>query len=180
MAIQENERKLAELILYISQKSADDPNFGQTKLNKILFFADFAAYGRWKETITGADYQHLQQGPAVYRMLPVQRELRGEEALAIQPTSFWGLNQDRPVNLREPDLTPFSGREIAVVDLWIERLRPMTAAEVSAFSHNTAAWQTTEDREVIKPRSVFLSWGEPTAAEIRRGHELAREHGLMA
>jgi hypothetical protein len=39
MGIQENERKLAELILYISQKSVNDVYFGQVKptQNPLLF-----------------------------------------------------------------------------------------------------------------------------------------------
>lgn len=180
MAIDQKERRLAELILYISQKSADDPNFGQTKLNKILFFADFSAYGRWKETITGAEYQHLPEGPAVCRMLPIQRELKNEDALAIQITDYWGFNQKRPINLREPDLSDFSGKHIALIDLWIDRLRPMTASEVSRFSHETAAWRATVDRETIHPKMALLGWGEPSAAEVRRGQEIALEHGLMA
>lgn len=180
MPIAENEKKLAELILYISQKLADDPNFGQVKLNKVLFFADFTSFGKYGITITGAEYQHLDQGPTVYQMLPVQRELKSEEALAIQPTSYWGYSQNRTVNLREPDLSLFSGQEIALVDLWVDRLRPMTAVEVSRLSHETASWATTSDREIIDPKTVFLSWAPLTAAELRRGQELAAEHGLLA
>lgn len=40
------DRRLAELILYIAEKCERDPNFGATKLNKILTFADFSAYLR--------------------------------------------------------------------------------------------------------------------------------------
>jgi hypothetical protein len=40
----EDEQKMKELILYISQKCADDTKFGATKLNKILYFSDFLAY----------------------------------------------------------------------------------------------------------------------------------------
>jgi len=36
--------KFRELILYIARKSEDDPKFGAVKLNKILFFSDFAAF----------------------------------------------------------------------------------------------------------------------------------------
>ncbi len=46
MAIPENEKKFAELILYVSQKSTFDSTFGSTKLNKILYFSDFLAYGK--------------------------------------------------------------------------------------------------------------------------------------
>ncbi len=38
LTMQTSERKLAELILYISQQYANDPSYGSVKLNKALFF----------------------------------------------------------------------------------------------------------------------------------------------
>jgi hypothetical protein len=169
------------MILYVSKKMADDMYFGQVKLNKVLFFSDFTAYGLLGRTITAADYQHLDEGPAVRRMLPVQREMKDEErSLAIEPRSLWGFRQDRPVSLRDPDLSDFSGAEIAIVDEWIDRLRPMTAKEASLFSHDTFGWRMTTKGESIDPRSAFLSWGDPTPAEIARGQALAKQYDLMA
>lgn len=179
MPIKENETKLAELILYVSQRCANDDYFGQTKLNKILFFSDFTSFGRWGSTITGADYQHLPQGPTVYRMIPVQEELKKAGSLAIQPTDCFGYQQFRPVNLREPNLNLFTGPEVALVDSWIDRLRPMSSTEVSRLSHSTAGWNTTRHSEIIDPKTVFLAWGEPSVFEIQRGLALAAEHGLL-
>ena len=36
--------KLKELILHIAKECCDDPTFGATKLNKILWWADFLFY----------------------------------------------------------------------------------------------------------------------------------------
>jgi len=33
-----------ELVLYFSSRSDDDPKFSATKLNMLIFFADFLAY----------------------------------------------------------------------------------------------------------------------------------------
>jgi hypothetical protein len=38
------DKRLGELMLYIAKKSQFDQNFGSTKLNKILFYADFVSY----------------------------------------------------------------------------------------------------------------------------------------
>jgi Antitoxin SocA-like, Panacea domain len=48
----------------------------KSNLHKILFYSDFSAFGLWGKTITNAEYQHLEHGPAVYRMLPVQEALK--------------------------------------------------------------------------------------------------------
>jgi hypothetical protein len=180
MAVQDKEKKIAELILYICQKSVNDVYFGQTKLHKILFFSDFVAFGSWGKLITDAQYQHLEHGPGLYRMVPLINALIEEQAVAIQPTNCFGFKQTRVVNLREPDLSDFSGKEIALVDAWIERLKLMTAKEVSLFSHDTAAWRVTQMSEIIDPKTVFFSWCDPSESEIRRGQELAVQHGLLA
>jgi len=38
-----NDRKFQELLLYVAARCEGAPTFGATKLNKILFFADFLA-----------------------------------------------------------------------------------------------------------------------------------------
>jgi hypothetical protein len=179
MQMKNEERKLAELILYISQKYANDPNYGSVKLNKALFFPDFNAYASWGRTITEAEYQHQPEGPTLLRMLPVLEALKDERAIAIQPVQYFGYPQKRPVNLRDPDLIHFSGKEIALVDAWLERLRPMNAREVSEYSHETAGWRTTKNGEIIRPQTVFIGWSKPSAAEILRGQELAATRGLL-
>jgi hypothetical protein len=36
--------RFKDAVLYIAEQLADDPTFGSTKLNKILYFSDTAAY----------------------------------------------------------------------------------------------------------------------------------------
>src|ERR1700733_10925348 len=78
-----NERRFAELMLYVSEKCASDPKFGATKLNKILFYADFLAYAELGNSITGFEYQKLPHGPAPRRILTVRRRLEQEGALEV-------------------------------------------------------------------------------------------------
>jgi len=180
MGIDAKDRKLSELILYVSQRYADDPTYGQVKLNKAIFFPDFAAYGVRGETITGAQFQHNAEGPTVVRMIPVQQGLIEEGALAIQKLNSYGYTQLKPVNLRAPNLSLFTAEEIALVDDWIERLRPMNARQVSDYSHKTAAWKLTRQGELIPPCMVYIAGSEPSAYDIKRGQEIAMRYGLLA
>src|SRR5690242_6208170 len=112
-----DEKKLAELILYISQKCATDPKFGAVKLNKILYLSDFIAFGNWGEPITAVEYQHLRMGPAPRRLVPIRDSLVKSGKLAIQTLPLRSGNiQNRTVNLVDANLQVFSGREIALVD----------------------------------------------------------------
>lgn len=180
-AIIGDEQKLAELILYISQKCATDPKFGAVKLNKILYLSDFLAFGNWGEPITGVEYQHLRQGPAPRRLVPVREELQSDKKLVIQALPLRsGHRQVRTVNLVDPDLRIFSGREIALVDSIIEDLWDMDAEESSEFSHRFVGWKMTQEGEPIPYGSIFLSDEPLSEAEIIRGQELARSFGLTS
>ncbi|MGA3045549.1 MAG: Panacea domain-containing protein [Terracidiphilus sp.] len=174
------EKRLTELILYVSRKLSDDQYFGQVKLNKVVFFSDFTAFGKLGDTITGVEYQHLAEGPAARPMYPIQERMRQAKILEIETRPVFGRKQDRPVPLREPDLSIFGEDQIAIVDYWIERLRPLTGKQASDLSHDTFGWKTTRMGETISPESVFISWRTPTAKDIKRGQELAKKYGLLA
>src|SRR5271165_7371046 len=174
-----DEEKLSELILYISQKCATDPKFGAVKLNKILYLSDFLAFGNWGEPITSVEYQHLRKGPAPRRLVPVRDALQKSGKLVVQTLPLKsGNRQVRTVNLVDPNLKVFSGREIALVDSIIEDLWDMDAEESSEFSHRFVGWKMTQENEPIPYGSIFISDEPLSPAEIRRGQELAGEFGL--
>ncbi|HXZ79542.1 MAG TPA: Panacea domain-containing protein [Terriglobales bacterium] len=171
-----DEGKLAELILYISQKCATDPKFGAVKLNKILYLSDFLAFGNWGEAITAVPYQHLRMGPAPARLLPIREELQKSGKLVLQTLPLKsGKRQVRTVNLVDPDLKVFSGREIALVDSIIADLWNMDAEESSEFSHRFVGWKMTKEGDPIPYGSIFISDEPLSPAEIERGQEIARE-----
>ena len=60
---EEAKRALRELILFIADRCEDEPTFGATKLNKILFYADFLSYALYGEPIAGVTYRKLERGP---------------------------------------------------------------------------------------------------------------------
>src|SRR5258706_11049650 len=116
-------QRFRELIIYISAESVDDPHFGSTKLNKILFYSDFRAFERFGEPITGAAYFALDEGPAPYLLLPIRRELEREGALEIRENVVGNFSQIRTIARREPHLDIFTEGELALVDEVIAELR---------------------------------------------------------
>ncbi len=176
-----NRQKFMELLLYVADKSLDDPSFGATKLNKILFFSDFLAYGRTRRPITGATYQRLERGPAPRELLPAQDELcKVGDAIVVEQRRF-NYPQKRLIPLREADLSAFVAEEIALVDKVIDLLRAHNAASVSALSHDIGVgWQIADDGTDIPYEAVFLSADTPTPTDVKRGRELAQQHGWLA
>ena len=175
-----NLAKLKELMLYVAHQCQGDPTFGATKLNKILYFSDFWAYGLLGSPITGATYQVLRFGPAP-RSLPVAQQalLDAREAVMAESDRF-GYKQKRLVPLRDPELAGFSADEISIVDQVVVLLRGKTAADTSMLSHMELGWQIAAEGDDIPYQSMFLSNQAPTPDDTRRAQQLAAEHGWLA
>lgn len=175
-------RRLRELVLHIASRCEDDSTFGATKLNKILFFADFTAYLRLGKSITGHPYQALKQGPAPKRLLPLLTNMRNQDEVATKRVADQGFEQRRTVALREADLSLFTPAEVAIVDEVIQNLRGLSATEVSARSHRFIGWEVAREGEMIPYGTALIIPRDPNKAEIRRGKELDRAlaHGRTA
>lgn len=142
-------RRFEELILLVARRCERDSTFGATKLNKLLFFADFAAYRKLGRSLTGADYQKLEHGPAPKQLLPTREALLERGELFPITRDYFGKEQKRLIAGREPDVSGFSGEEIALVDEIIDSLRDLDAAAVTQLSHTFIGWRAVEYGDVI-------------------------------
>jgi hypothetical protein len=167
-----SDAKLRELILYIADQSQNDIDFGMTKLNKILFNADFTSYARTGTSVTGTEYQALPKGPCARRLRPVLGRLLKDKEAAIKMVPR-GFTQKRVVALREPDLSKISAEDIALVHEIIDLFRGMTATKVSTMSHDFPGWQDAEEGQTIPYHTVFRSYRPLTDRERKRGWELS-------
>lgn len=148
--------KLKEIVLYIAEKSKDDPYFGATKLNKILFLADFNYYA-WKgESLTGAKYVHRDKGPCPNEVLSVQDALQIEERATIQEVNYHGYTQKRLIPLTGADTSIFDDEALSLVDEVIEKTKHANATEISEWTHSLKPWQITEEGEEIPLYSIYM------------------------
>lgn len=172
-----DKEKFRELLLYIAEKSADDPRFGDTKLNKLLYFSDFFAYSHLGRPITGARYQKLEWGPAARALIPVRRELESEGALRVEER---GDEPKRKVTvpLRTPNKSVFTEEELSLVDELLDLLRDATATSISAISHtNSPGWQLVDLQDDIPYETALIARDRPTSEVLERGRELADRYG---
>jgi hypothetical protein len=173
-----DKRKFRELLLYLAKRSNDDAYFGATKLNKLLFFSDFIAYGQLGAPITGATYQKLRWGPAPRQLLPVQREMVANGDVKIKRDG--AFTPDKTVALREPDLSVFTPQEIDVVNEVLEALKDDNATMISDRSHRfSVGWQVAGDQEPIPYETVFLWGGDAHPAAVEYGRQLAVDEGWV-
>lgn len=163
-----NREKFRQLVLYVATASEDDPRFGATKLNKLLYFSDFEAFGLFGSPITGATYQKLDHGPAPRELLPILREMEAEGSIQREERRYFHLRQKRIVPAELPDLTLFDPREITLVDAVLAELRNLDASQVSALSHLDVGWRLAKSGQSIPYDTAYLSERRPPASQSIR------------
>ena len=153
-----NAEKFRELLVYVARKCEADPTFGAIKLNKILYYADFAAFRQKGEPITGATYFKLSEGPAPRELLTQRETLIDSGDAEMQKVQFFTGMQHRLTvrEGREPRCDLFTSEELALVDQVVGYFWEKTAREVSDFSHREPGWALAHDRENIPYESALL------------------------
>lgn len=169
--------KFREMVLYVAKEAQDDPKCGATKLNKILFYADFAAYRKWGASISGQEYQKLEWGPAPRRLKPEVEAMERSKDCVWAERDYYGRALRKLIALREPDLSLFSAEEVDLIRDVVDRLRELNATEVSDLSHEFLGWQAAEFGETIPYETSLIERPRPlTDDEEDYARDVAREY----
>lgn len=122
----------------------------KTKLNKLLFYADFKHYKEYSISITGACYAHLPHGPVPdkydYYMATLFYD---ERAIFVDERQFPNYTGEFLTAIKEPDLSIFSTTEIKVLAMVKEYFEKYSAKDIRNFSHEERGYQVTRDGELI-------------------------------
>lgn len=164
-----DDAKFRELILLIAEQSERDHSFGATKLNKLLFYADFVAFLTLGQAITWHRYQKLNNGPAPRVLIPITERMKAEGEIAVSERTYYGMKQKRTIALREPNLNVFSGPEVALVMKIIEDSWGKSAREMTQLSHAFIGWQLAGEGEDIPYEVALIDTEEPSPEETARG-----------
>lgn len=159
--------KFKALVQYICFKCEDPSKLGATKLNKVLWLADVAAYLHFGKPITGETYIKRQFGPVPPNILRAVHDLEREGVLATRIAEMGGYQQRQFFALKEPDISMFSPREISLVDDVIRYVcENHTATSISRASHDDI-WQMAEIGEELPYQAFFVSHlGEIDEADV--------------
>jgi hypothetical protein len=174
-------KKLAELIIYFTKHSQDDLLFGSTKLNKLLWVADFLAYGYMGRSLTGATYIHQEQGPTPSpdQFIGVRDALVKSGRLRVEEEETYRGTKKRPVTESEPDMSLFNDAEVDLCRDVLEELTRMSNREVSEWSHKFPGWLYTRQGEEIPYQTVYLWEQYPaTKEDLAWGLRVAKELGV--
>jgi antitoxin SocA-like protein len=152
-----NRYRLKQLILYIADQMREAPYFGETKLNKVLYRSEFAAFRELGAPLTHYRYFKNEHGPTLRAYLPITREMEAEGLLG------WEMRQQGPQTERRPvvpqgswDGNAFAPEEFGLIDEEIRRAYDQTGKQVSNEEHTTAVWFATRMGENIPPELAFV------------------------
>ncbi|HKI05938.1 MAG TPA: Panacea domain-containing protein [Thermoanaerobaculia bacterium] len=172
-----SDRKFRELILFVAQESENDENCGATKLNKILFYADFEAYRKLGQPISGQKYQKLERGPAPKGAVPVISEMEKAGLCKWEDREYFGLPLKKLIPRRDSDLSVFAPEELDIARAVINELWDLNAAEVSDLSHDFVGWQAASLGEEIPYETAFVGKPRPlTPDELAWAHEVIQDY----
>lgn len=121
----------------------------KTKLNKLLFYADFLHYKLSSTSITGTQYAHIPFGPApdnydLYMPTFIRNGyLKTEE---IQYTEYSG---EQYTSIIEPNLNCFSDPELRDLVTVKDFFKDFGASRISKFSHKEKGYVETEVGKMI-------------------------------
>jgi len=122
----------------------------KTKLNKLLFYADFKHFKNHAVSITGLNYAHLPLGP-----VPDQYELLYESLLQYDPTLQ--KEEDTASNCVgeffickvEPDQSVLTFSELQTLIQVKDFFKSYNTKRIKEFSHQERAYQDTQNHELI-------------------------------
>jgi hypothetical protein len=160
--------------VYLSILSEGDRFYGAIKLNKLLFYADFMAYLRFGKPITGQEYQRLEHGPAPRGFKPLIERMKKAGDIVTREDNIGGFRQIRTLAKRGPELSIFSGPEVALIDETVHRFRRMSASEISDKSHDFLGWKLATLNETIPYSIALIGAREPNAQERAQGRHLRK------
>ncbi len=138
--------KIENLILYIAEKCG---GVLKTKLNKLLWYADFKYFKDNVVGITGVRYEHLPYGPVPKNYELLTWKLEQESRLESQEQIFGDYSGELYIARDKANSNLFSEHEIRTIDLIIQKLGHLGSTAISELSHKEAAYKLTSHKEII-------------------------------
>ncbi len=177
--MQDRYDKLIESAVHLMNGSAHDPNFGMTKLVKLLYYADCTSYILHGESITGTTYIHFPHGPYPENWYIVRQNMETSGAATIIRDAsasgyyrYW-LRANRPA-----DMESLSSEDVRILDEQLQRFANFNASAIEEFSHQDAGWLATEDGEPIPYELAGIIAPNLSPISIEIGLEIAKNiHG---
>ena len=126
--------RLRNILLYIMNRCGE---VFCTKMNKLLFYADFLAYRRTGMAISGLSYKAIGFGPVPERWDRVYSQF---DDVIQEPRSYGEKEGYVLVSDEVADRAVFTSEEIDILDEVCARFYNETSTDMTRISHEESAW----------------------------------------
>jgi DNA-binding transcriptional regulator YiaG/uncharacterized phage-associated protein len=134
-----NLSKLAEMVVFFAEKMQPY----KTKLNKLLFYADFSMFKRTGFSISGTQYKAISMGPVPLHFNSIFDYLVRNCDVDISYTTFpeGGIGEQfRPFLKRKFNSEIFTEKEKEIIESIAFRFNNTSTDEIIEISHREKAW----------------------------------------
>jgi putative zinc finger/helix-turn-helix YgiT family protein len=138
-------QKLFNVILFF----CEDGGQLKTKLNKLLFYADFKCFRDNAISLTGAHYVHLPYGPVPDNFNFYFSELTQERKLVIYEIDFGEYVGENLKSSAPVDLSIFAESEKAILHYVKEYFADYSSSKITRYSHEEKGYIETNENELI-------------------------------
>ena len=167
--------KLIEATIYLCERSKDDPFFGMTKLVKLLYYSDCAAYILHGRPITGTTYLHFPHGPYPENWYRVRQKIEETDAMTVLRDALGqGYHRYRLLTNRPANRELLSAQDTELMDEQLQRFAGFNAAGMEEYSHYEVAWLATEDGEPMSYELAGITAPPSSENSIRAGRKVAQ------
>ncbi len=150
-----NFEKLSEMIVYFSEKIAPY----KTKMNKLLFYADFLMFKQTCFSMSGVRYRAIDMGPVPNNFQSIFEYLVNKNEIEIIYSQFPNGNTSEKFKARKhrpfnPEL--FSKEELAVLEKVVSAFNSTSTNDIIEMSHLEEAWKKNEkEKKIISYEYAF-------------------------
>jgi putative zinc finger/helix-turn-helix YgiT family protein len=150
-----NFEKFTEMVIYFSEKVQPF----KTKMNKLLFYADFLMFKQSCFSISGMRYKAIDMGPVPHNFQSIFEFLANKDEIDIYTTEFpqgyageqFKARKDRPFNANI-----FTETELEVLNKVSTVFKPTKTNDIIELSHLEEAWKKNEkNKNVISYEYAF-------------------------
>lgn len=153
--------RTAQVIAYFGEHVG---SLYKTKLNKLLFYADFLAYQQQGHSITGLQYRAISYGPVPSEYERLFLRLQDEQQIMAEEQE---AKDDQYLEIYHPsvvfDAEGFSAAELRALESVVRMSKGKRTRELVDLSHEEAAWKDNEqDRQLIDYQRYAFGVGDVT------------------
>jgi len=142
--------KFANMVLFLIKNAPF-----KVRLNKLLFFSDFAHYKYSGYSISGCKYAAIDMGSVPDNYSFIYSLLESEGYLTTQLVTIKGKEHDKFIPLKSFDPNLFASSEIDILNSVLHKFQSKTTDEIKLISHDELAWLKNEKTKSIIDYSIY-------------------------